>query len=244
MSLVIFKEVELEIIEDEIFEFLQTTKEVAKGYYGSSNKDSLVRKAKNNNSDEFAENKHFVYKLDDKNRKVIYWTKKGIVRLGFFIKSERAKKFRDWAEDYIVNPNKSHHHHQILGYKSQLSQKNKRILELENKLENQKLLPHKTFDDKLDDMVNQIDHILKTNPNSFGYMQERVKYLSNYIKHLKSNGTEQQRFMISEIDRYKQQFIDESNKRNLTQHKLDRLKNTIDQYVQVSNQMLKYRYEE
>ncbi len=125
----------------------------------------------------------------------------------------------------------------INGYKSQIKQ-------LQNKLANQKLLPHKTFDDKLDDMVNQIDRILKTNPNSFGYMQERAKYLSNYIKHLKSNGTEQQRFMISEIDRYKQQFIVESNKRNQTQHKLDRLKNTIDQYVQVSNQMLKYRYEE
>jgi len=32
------------------------------------------------------------------------WTKRGIVRLGFFIKSERAKLFRDWAEDFILRP--------------------------------------------------------------------------------------------------------------------------------------------
>lgn len=31
------------------------------------------------------------------------WTKRGIVRLGFFIKSERAKMFRDWAEDLVIN---------------------------------------------------------------------------------------------------------------------------------------------
>jgi hypothetical protein len=32
----------------------------------------------------------------------IYLTKRGIVRLGFFIKSERAKLFRDWAEELII----------------------------------------------------------------------------------------------------------------------------------------------
>lgn len=30
------------------------------------------------------------------------WTKKGVVRLGFFIKSARAKLFRDWAEELII----------------------------------------------------------------------------------------------------------------------------------------------
>ena len=31
------------------------------------------------------------------------WTKRGIVRLGFFVKSERAKMFRDWAEDLVID---------------------------------------------------------------------------------------------------------------------------------------------
>ena len=34
--------------------------------------------------------------------KRIYWTKAGVIRLGFFIKSERAKLFRDWAEKVIL----------------------------------------------------------------------------------------------------------------------------------------------
>lgn len=33
----------------------------------------------------------------------VYWTKKGVVRLGFLIKSPLTIKFRDWAEDYIIN---------------------------------------------------------------------------------------------------------------------------------------------
>lgn len=31
-----------------------------------------------------------------------FWTKKGVVRLGFFIKSEQAAKFRDFAEDLVL----------------------------------------------------------------------------------------------------------------------------------------------
>lgn len=33
----------------------------------------------------------------------VFWTKAGIIRLGFSIKSERAKLFRDWAESVILN---------------------------------------------------------------------------------------------------------------------------------------------
>ena len=33
----------------------------------------------------------------------ILWTKRGIVRLGFFIKTERAKLFRDWVEELVLN---------------------------------------------------------------------------------------------------------------------------------------------
>ena len=33
----------------------------------------------------------------------VFWTKRGIIRLGFFIKSKQAILFRDWAEDLIIN---------------------------------------------------------------------------------------------------------------------------------------------
>ena len=65
-----------------------------------------LAQAKKNNEDELTEGKHWLrleVQTKGGKQKVIHWTKKGIVRLGFFIKSENAKKFRDWAEDYIVN---------------------------------------------------------------------------------------------------------------------------------------------
>ena len=110
MSLIIFEDVEIEIIENSKFVFTQTTNEVAKAYFGEPKTvqqaelfAKQIRQTRLNNKQEFIENKHFFYTYDNKNRKTIVWTKNGIVRLGFFIKSERAKKFRDWAEDYIVN---------------------------------------------------------------------------------------------------------------------------------------------
>ncbi|WNY97694.1 hypothetical protein SUSP_000112 [Sulfurospirillum sp. 'SP'] len=65
-----------------------------------------LRSTKSRNADEFEEGKHWVLlqnatKLGG--RPPIMWTKRGVVRLGFFIKTPMAKEFRDWAEDYIVS---------------------------------------------------------------------------------------------------------------------------------------------
>ena len=97
-------------------EFLMTTAEVAKGYGITP---SALRSCKSYNQDELIEGKHFiscVRKLDTRVQnmnagtksksyipvKQTLWTKRGIVRLGFFIKSDRAKLFRDWAEDLVI----------------------------------------------------------------------------------------------------------------------------------------------
>ncbi|MEA1917406.1 MAG: hypothetical protein U9N42_07730 [Campylobacterota bacterium] len=103
MSNITFNNVELNLQEHPQHEFLLSNKEVALGYGTSI--QSLAQ-AKRNNTDELIENKHFIRLHVETNggkQKVIHWTKKGIVRLGFFIKSQQAKEFRDWAEDYIVN---------------------------------------------------------------------------------------------------------------------------------------------
>lgn len=86
------------------YEFLMTTEDVANGYGVS--KSSLWNHRKEH-SDELIENKHYFYRLrkaEDGNPPVkqLLWTKRGIVRLGFFIKSERAKLFRDWAENLVL----------------------------------------------------------------------------------------------------------------------------------------------
>lgn len=92
----------IEVQPDVEHEWLLSTKDVAEGY-GLS--DSGVRKVKSVNDDEFEEGKHFVTIRHESQtgRPPIMWTKRGVVRLGFFIKTPMAKEFRDWAEDYIVN---------------------------------------------------------------------------------------------------------------------------------------------
>ena len=100
----------VEIFPDDKFEFLITTNEAAKGF--GINPSSL-RCQKHDHRDELIEGKHFITSGGISNagcksggylqNKQILWTKRGIVRLGFFIKSERAKMFRDWAEDLVVN---------------------------------------------------------------------------------------------------------------------------------------------
>ena len=100
----------VEIFPDDKFEFLITTNEAAKGF--GINHSSL-RSQKHDHRDALLEGKHFITSFGISNagcksggylqNKQILWTKRGIVRLGFFIKSERAKMFRDWAEDLVVN---------------------------------------------------------------------------------------------------------------------------------------------
>lgn len=106
---------EVVIIASQEHEFLMTTKEVAQAYEVS---DYAVRKNMHRNPLDFIENKHFVkgwticptlskgvrfsHTPSNHQPHQIFWTKRGIVRLGFFIKSERAKLFRDWAEDLVL----------------------------------------------------------------------------------------------------------------------------------------------
>ncbi len=103
MHTITFHNTELHLQEHPQHEFLLSNKEVALGY--GTTIQSLAQ-AKKNNKNELIEGKHWLrleVQTKGGKQKVIHWTKKGIVRLGFFIKSENAKKFRDWAEDYIVN---------------------------------------------------------------------------------------------------------------------------------------------
>lgn len=104
MKQVIFNHVSLLVVESIDHSFLLSSKDVANGYGVS---ESVIRSHRQNNSDEFVEGKHFIIDRSYKNTPKTYWTKRGIVRLGFFIKSQQAKAFRDWAEDYVVEEKKA-----------------------------------------------------------------------------------------------------------------------------------------
>lgn len=107
MSLTVTEGLTVTILPNSDHEFLIPTKDVALGY-GVSN--DTIRQHQSRNPDDFIEDKHYVkgvtirHTLD---RSIqphqVFYTKRGVVRLGFFIKSERARLFRDWAEDLIIH---------------------------------------------------------------------------------------------------------------------------------------------
>ncbi|HHU96821.1 MAG: hypothetical protein QM237_10965 [Bacteroidota bacterium] len=97
--------VTVNVLPNHVHEYLMTTKEVAKGYGVT---EYAIRKNKLSLSNELVEGKHFEIAVTIGNgglnipHNAILWTKRGIVRLGFTMRSERAKLFRDWAEELII----------------------------------------------------------------------------------------------------------------------------------------------
>lgn len=123
-EIVRFEGVELIAQPSEAYEYTMDTATVAMGY---GCKESSIRSHLLRHADELVEGKHFITftsvancnaregeEIRPQNRNLVtektLWTKRGVVRLGFFIRSERAKKFRDWAEDLIVSGGISHAH--------------------------------------------------------------------------------------------------------------------------------------
>ena len=107
MSLQVTDGLTVTVLPDSNHEFLMSTQEVAKGYGLSPN---TLRSHVSQNKNELIEGKHFYKAVQILNTlpqgaqpHQTFWTKRGIVRLGFFIKTERAKQFRDWAEELVLN---------------------------------------------------------------------------------------------------------------------------------------------
>jgi phage antirepressor YoqD-like protein len=104
--LVKFENIELNVIENNVHEWLLDTAIVAKGYGVTENaiNNHRVRKP-----DELVEGKHWItQQIVDPLQRVqnkVFWTKRGVVRLGFGMHGEIAKRFRDFAEDLVINPN-------------------------------------------------------------------------------------------------------------------------------------------
>ena len=97
-----FDNITLNVRPHEAHEWVLTTAEVAEGYGLTP---ESIRYHKSAHADELTEGKHFVSVSNPnavRNQADTYWTKRGVVRLGFFIKSDRARSFRDWAEDLVI----------------------------------------------------------------------------------------------------------------------------------------------
>lgn len=94
------------VIPNQAHEFVMTTEQVASGYGCSSR---TIHSHKSNHKDELMEGTHFICRTENFSSgkggktKRMYWTKAGVIRLGMFIMSERAKQFRDWIEQVVLN---------------------------------------------------------------------------------------------------------------------------------------------
>jgi hypothetical protein len=96
---------EVTILSNPHHEWLISTTDVAQGY-GVDRR--TIDSHKSNHKGEIVEGVHFVKgaetfgTLPNSQPHAIYWTKAGVIRLGFYVKSERAKVFRDWAEQVVL----------------------------------------------------------------------------------------------------------------------------------------------
>lgn len=103
ISVEISDELVVEVQPNVEHEWLLSSKDVAEGYGLTPD---AIRMAKSRHSEELEEGKHWVvtdcYTLTGGTQKTVMWTKKGVIRLGFLIKTPLAKQFRDWAEEFII----------------------------------------------------------------------------------------------------------------------------------------------
>ena len=83
----------------EILNFQTFTTEYVAERYGVSTTNIKVHKREH--ADEIIEGIHFVVVKNDRNRPVIKWTLRGIIKLGMFIRSNESKAFRIWAEQEL-----------------------------------------------------------------------------------------------------------------------------------------------
>lgn len=195
--------VNLQLIESKEHSFLMSGRDVSVGYGVS---EAVIRSHKKNQADELIEGKHFVMIRTANNATKTMWTKRGVVRLGNFIKSEQGRKFRDWAEDYIINSQNSDNE-----LKQIILQQNEQIAHLTRELsEAQKLIPEKTqmssrSSNHLLDLIGQIARYIEESEHMEILMakrRERVQgFMSAFVRSMNHAG-------ITEQSQRKSEFID------------------------------------
>ena len=109
LPIIVTEGITVNVLPSMAHEYFMTSKEVANGY-GIS--EHTLRRHKMEQNAELIDGRHFVTAVQILNstqqgalkipHNSTLWTKRGVVRLGFFIKSERAKLFRDWAEELVI----------------------------------------------------------------------------------------------------------------------------------------------
>lgn len=182
-----FQPISLNVVESTEHTFLMSSKDVAAGYeiHEKTLRDHKVRQ-----SDELIEGTHFIMTRNDNNAKKTMWTKLGVVTLGFFIKSEKAKVFRKWAANYVLNG----HEQADNDLKQIIMRQNETIAQLTMELSSRsKRLPAKPTDENLKRVLIRVHdgyHRILTTCSPLDMIDElrRMTNLFQCIGSIKKNG--------------------------------------------------------
>lgn len=202
MKQVIFNATPLLVVESSDHVFLLSSKDVANGYGVS---ESLLRSHRTNQSDELIEGKHFIIDRSYRNTPKTYWTKLGVITLGFFIKSERAKEFRKWAANYVLNGHETDN-----SFKETIMCQNEQIAQLTLELNSkQKLITEKpqmsaTASNHLLDLIGQVARYIEESEHIEQIQRKRRerigRFMNAFIRAAKHSGiTEQSQRKSEEI---------------------------------------------
>lgn len=107
-ALVRFEDVDLDVQSDPTHGWLMSNAAVESGF---GVPEGTVRSTKSRHEADLVEGKHFVKVLVAASvapargvprQPKVMWTKRGVIRLGFHLDGDRARRFRDFAEDLVV----------------------------------------------------------------------------------------------------------------------------------------------
>jgi len=177
-------------------ESLLTTDEVAIIYGVTA---QAIREHKRAHQDELIENRHFIMKTNKFRKPVTYWTLEGIYMLGFFIKSERAKKYRKAIAQLLK----------------------------EIKAGNVEVSPAKSPRNLLGEIDNEIiAEIIKKTDIARGY-QGQIKKLENELAKKQSQIENYERLLAEDADLYFQALESFLDRIELIQNELDKIKSIL-----------------
>jgi len=114
--------------------------------------------------------------------------------------------------------------------------------EKEKRVQAPLFIEHKSFDDNLQTLIDDTLKELNSERTPWSFLQNRANYFAKYVNYIKNNGTDDQKYKISEIERYKTESIKAQKELVIVEQKLENLKKVVDDYTNISNMLLKARY--
>ena len=193
------KDIQLQASED----YTLPTAEVAKLYGVDA---STIREHKKNHSDELVENTHYFIEVSSKGTKKLLWTLEGVYMLGFFIKSERAKKYRKAVA--------------------------KLLKEIKSGNVEVKVKPQKNLLGDLDSQV--IEELVKRTDIVRGY-QGQIARLENELAEAQSKIKNYERLLSEDADLYFMALENFITKIDFMQEELDKMKSILTSQPQKHN---------